>query len=165
MSPSRDGVADEAPREACADVRVAAGEVPLEWSVRPFKENVRRSAIVVIVIGAIGFLVLVLFKDVFLAVLSVLILLASLHTYFGRTTYRLDSNQVTVRSSFGTAIKKWSAFKRFYADKKGVTLSPFDKPSRLEPFRSLRLLYGGNKDEVVAFISKRFDRDSGGGAG
>jgi hypothetical protein len=135
----------------------------LEWSVLPFRENLPRSAAVLAVIIAVGFMVVLLFKDVFSGILSVLILVASLHTYFGRTTYRLDLDQVTVRSSFGTTAKKWSHFKRFYVDRKGVTLSPFAKPSRLEPFRSLRLLYGSNKDEVVAFVSQRFDRDPGGG--
>ena len=57
-------------------------------------------------------------------------------------------------------VKKWSDFKRFHVDRKGVTLSPFAKASRLEPFRSVRLLYGSNKDEVVAFISKRFGGDA-----
>jgi hypothetical protein len=136
----------------------------LEWNVAPFKESLGRSIVVVAVIVAVGFLVVVLFKDVFLGILSVLILFASLHTYFGKTAYRLDSGQVTVKSSLGTTAKKWSHFKRFYVDKKGVTLSPFDKRSRLEPFRSLRLLFGGNQDEVVAFISKRLGGDARGRA-
>ena len=136
---------------------------PLEWSVRPFKESAVRSAIVIVVILAVGFLIFVAFKEPYLAVLSVLLLFASLHTYFGRTTYRLDADQVTVKSSFGTIAKRWSHFKKYYVDRKGVTLSPFDRPSRLEPFRSTRLLYGSNKDEVLAFISKRFNRNPGDG--
>jgi hypothetical protein len=136
----------------------------LEWSVVPFRENRGRSAAVVAVMLLVGLVVVVLFKDVFLGILSVLILFASLHTYFGKTTYRLDSGQVVVKSSFGTTAKKWSHFKRYFVDRKGVTLSPFAKRSRLEPFRSLRLLFGGNRDEVVAFISKRVGGNAGGRA-
>jgi hypothetical protein len=137
----------------------------LEWSVWPWKENAWRTAVVVCVILAVGALVALLFQAAFWGVFSALILVASLHTYFTRTTYRLDSEQVTVKSSLGTAVKKWSTFKRYYADKKGVTLSPFAKPSRLEPFRSTRLLYGSNRDEVVAFVSKRITGDASGGTG
>ena len=133
----------------------------LEWSVVPYRDNLARSAAVVAVMLVVGLLVVALFKDVFLGILSVLILFASLHTYFGKTTYRLDQGQVVVKSSFGTTTKKWSYFKRYFVDKKGVTLSPFDKRSRLEPFRSLRLLFGGNRDEVVAFVSKRLGGDAG----
>jgi hypothetical protein len=145
----------------------ASGEAPkqaaLEWTVLPFKESARRSVVVVGVIIGVGLMVILLFKDLFLGALSVLVLFASLHTYFGRTTYRLEADRVTVRSSLGTTMKPWSHFKRFYVDRRGVTLSPFAKPSRLEPFRSVRLLYGSNKDEVVAFISKRLDRNPGSG--
>jgi len=137
----------------------------LEWSVWPWREKVGRTVLVIGVILVVGVVVALLFKAVFWGVFSVLILFASLHTYFTRTTYRLDSEQVTVKSSVGTAVKKWSTFKRYYADRKGVTLSPFAKPSRLEPFRSTRLLYGGNRDEVVAFVSKRIVGDPSGGTG
>jgi len=139
-------------------------DAPLEWSVRPYKESIPRTVIVIAVILAVGILAYLMFKAVFWGVFSVLILFASLHAFFTRTAYRLDDESVTVKSSTGTQIKKWSNFKRFYADKKGVTLSTFAKPSRLDPFRSTRLLYGGNRDEVVAYISKRINRDSAGGA-
>jgi hypothetical protein len=132
----------------------------LEWSVFPFKERPGRAAIVTGVIGAVAVLVYLAFKDVFLVILSVAILFASLHTFFNRTTYLLDGDGVTVRTMSVKNFKEWSYFKSFYPDGKGVTLSPFDKPSRLEPFRSVRLLYGGNRDEVVAFVSKRFSGDA-----
>jgi len=127
----------------------------LEWSVFPFLEDARRSAIVVLIIVAAGVAVHLAFKEVFLTVLAFAILVVSLHTFFTKTTYRLGEKGVTVRMVGVKTFKTWSAFKRYNADGKGVTLSPFAQPSRLDPFRSVRLLFGGNKDEVVAFISKR----------
>jgi hypothetical protein len=132
----------------------------LEWSVFPFTENLRKSAMVVLIIAGAGIVVHVAFKDVFLTLLSVVILLVSLHTFFTRTAYRLDDKGVTVTTVGIRTSKAWSAFKRYQADAKGVTLSPFAKPSRLDPFRSVRLLFGGNRDEVVAFISKRIGGDA-----
>ena len=132
----------------------------LEWSVFPFLEDTRRSAIVVSVIAAVGVLVHLAFGDAFLTVLSLAILIVSLHTFFTKTTYRLAENGVTVTTVGVKTFKTWSAFKRYSPDMKGVTLSPFAKPSRLDPFRSVRLLFGGNRDEVVAFISKRIGGDS-----
>lgn len=135
-------------------------EESLEWSVFPFAEDVRRSLIVVLIVAGVAVAVQTAFKDVYLTVLSVAILLVSLHTFFTKTSYRLAQDGVTVTTVGVKTHKSWSAFKRYSADSKGVTLSPFAKPSRLDPFRSLRLLYGGNRDEVVAFISKRIDGDS-----
>jgi hypothetical protein len=139
-----------------------SGDV-LEWSVWPWKESLRRTVVVVMVILGVGVLAVFLMRGLFWGVFSALVLFASLHTYFTKTTYKLDAEQVTVRSSMGTAVKKWSVFKRYHVDRRGVTLSPFARPSRLEAFRSTRLLYGGNRDEVVAFISKRIDRNAAGG--
>ena len=139
------------------------GQEVLEWSVFPFKENARRSALVVAVIAAAGVVVYMAFRDPFLVLLSVAILVASLFSYFSRTTYRLDENEVMIKSSVGKTVKRWSYFKRYYPDGKGITLSPFEKKTRLEPFRSIRLLYGSEKDEVVAFVAKKLDgtADSG----
>lgn len=141
------------------------GEV-LEWSVFPFKENSRRSVLVVVVIVAVGAIVYLAFRDPFLVLLSVAILMASLFSYFTRTTYRLDDEEVVIKSSVGKTAKRWSYFKRYYPDKKGITLSPFETKTRLEPFRSIRLLYGSEKDEVVAFVAKKLDgtADSGSAA-
>jgi hypothetical protein len=132
------------------------GEV-LEWSVFPFKENVGRAALVIIAIAAVAAIVFVAFRDVFLALLSAAILVASLFSFFTRTTYRLDDEEVVIKSSVGRTAKKWSYFKRYYPDRKGITLSPFETKTRLEPFRSVRLLYGSERDEVVAFVAKRLD--------
>jgi hypothetical protein len=135
----------------------------LEWSVFPFKESPRRSALVVVVIAAVGAIVYMAFRDPFLVLLSVAILVASLFSYFTRTTYRLDDSEVMIKSSVGKTVKRWSHFKRYYPDKKGITLSPFETKTRLEPFRSTRLLYGSERDEVVAFVAKKLDgaADSG----
>jgi hypothetical protein len=132
----------------------------LEWSVFPFVEDGRRSLVVVLIVAGVGVAVQAAFRDIFLTVLSVVILLVSLHTFFTKTSYRLAEDGVTVTTVGVKTHKGWSAFKRYSADSKGVTLSPFAKPSRLDPFRSVRLLYGGNRDEVVAFISKRIGGDS-----
>jgi hypothetical protein len=136
--------------------------VVLEWSVFPFKEKLWRSALVIAVIVAVGVVVGIL-TDLFMALLSVAILAASLFSFFTRTTYRLDDDGVVIKSSVGKTAKRWSHFKRYYADRKGITLSPFETRTRLEPFRSTRLLYGRQRDEVVAFVAKKLDGAAGSG--
>lgn len=51
-----------------------------------------------------------------------------------------------------------SMFRSFYPDKRGVLLSPFTRPSRLENFRGVYVRYDGNKDEVDAFVKEIFDK-------
>lgn len=135
-------------------------EKELAWSVHPARESIGKTVAVVIVIICSSVVVYLTTGDRFLSFLSLLILTASLHSFFTQTEYRLSEEGVEVKGVFGHLKKNWSDFKRFYADKKGITLSPFEKPSRLEAFRSVRLLFGGNREDVVEFVSKNIGRGS-----
>ncbi len=130
------------------------------WSVFPAKESIAKTIAVAGVI--LGFAVLVHFTtgELFLSILSIVILTSSLYSFFTRTHYRLSEEGVEIKSAVRHIRMRWVDFKRFYVDKRGITLSPFDKPSRLEPFRSVRLLFGGNREDVVEFVSKNIGRST-----
>ncbi len=61
--------------------------------------------------------------------------------------------------------REWSHFRSFYPDKNGVLLSPFAKPSRLENFRGVYILFGENKDEILDFIRMRITKVHAGESG
>jgi len=132
----------------------------LTWRLRPCTIDLRRSTFVVAVIVAFGLIVLLLWHDPFLAVLSVVILVGSLHNYFFTSSYSLSSKGVEIKGLFGTQKKEWSSFKSFWVDAGGVSLSPFRKRSWLEHYRGMRLLFSENRDEVVDFVTKAMGKDS-----
>lgn len=133
-------------------------EKELVWSVFPARESIAKTIAVLATIIGFGVVVYLTTGDIFLSILSMIILTASLHGFFTVTWYRLSDEGVEIRRAIGHLRKQWTDFKRFYADKKGITLSPFEKPSRLEAFRSVRLLFGGNREDVVEFVSKNIGR-------
>ena len=58
-------------------------------------------------------------------------------------------------------MKLWSDFRSFYADRNGVLLSPFARPSRLENFRGVYVRFGrSNRDEIRDFIRRKVRADS-----
>lgn len=132
----------------------------LTWQLRPCTIDLRKSAFVAAVIVTFGLIVLFLWHDPFLAVLSVVILVGSLHNYFFTSSYSLSSKGVEIRSLFGTQKKEWGSFKSFWVDAGGVSLSPFKKRSWLEHYRGMRLLFSENRDEVVDFVTKVMKKDS-----
>jgi len=91
-------------------------------------------------------------------VLSVVILLGSLSSFFLPTHYELDQEKIKVRFFLTKREREWSAFRSFYVDKNGVLLSPFAKPSRLENFRGIYVRFNQNKDQVVDFVKSRIQR-------
>ncbi len=133
---------------------------PLTWRLRPCTIDLRKSALVIAVIVAFGLIVLLLWHDPFLSVLSVVILVGSLHNYFFTSSYSLSSKGVEIRGLFGTQKKEWSSFKSFWVDSSGVSLSPFKRRSWLEHYRGMRLLFSENRKQVVDFVVKMMGKDS-----
>jgi hypothetical protein len=62
-----------------------------------------------------------------------------------------------------TLHKDWSIYRSCYPDKNGILLSPFVRPSRLENFRGIYLMFADNGEEVTRFVKAHIgtDRRSG----
>jgi len=130
----------------------------LRWRSHPFKRSIKTSILV------IGFLILCWFfvylstQSTLFLVISVVILLGSLSSFFLPTEYELSNDKIKVRFFFSEKEKDWDFYQSYYADKNGVLLSPFEKPSRLENFRGMYLRFEKNKDEVVDFVKSKMKK-------
>jgi len=133
-------------------------EVVLRWSIHPVKRSTKISILVILFLFVVWFLVYLTTFSLLLTILSLVIMLGSLSPFFLPTYYELDNKKIKVKFFFNTKEKQWSMFRSFYVDKKGVLLSPFEKPSRLENFRGLYVRFNQNKEEVVDFVSSKIAR-------
>jgi hypothetical protein len=131
----------------------AAGE--LRWAVWPARG--RPLATVVLIAGSVvlGLLITQATKDPVLGVAAPLFVLASLGSFLLPTEYRLSKDSVEIRSLGVARVRPWNEVRRVVDEGTGVQLSPFESKSWLDPYRSIRLLYGGNRDQVLAFIQAR----------
>ena len=112
------------------------------------------------VIALFGTGVVLVTRDLFLGMLSIMILFGSLHGYFFAASYSLSDQGVEIKGPFGTHRREWGRFKSFWVDPKGLSLSPFTKRSWLEHYRGMRLLYSDNKDEIVEFVTKAMGKEA-----
>ena len=112
------------------------------------------------VIALFGIGVVLVTRDLFLGMLSIMILFGSLHGYFFAASYSLSDQGVEIKGPFGTHRREWGRFKSFWVDPKGLSLSPFTKRSWLEHYRGMRLLYSDNKDEIVEFVTKAMGKEA-----
>lgn len=127
----------------------------LAWTVAPYRERPARTAVVAAVVAGVVIGAYAAFRDPFLSVLAGFLLVASLRPFFARTEFVLDAEGVEMRRGWTRLRRKWEDFRSHYADRHGVTLSPFAEASWLESYRGMRLLFGGNRDEVMRFVSAR----------
>ncbi len=97
-------------------------------------------------------------ESLLMIVFALLLFNAALYGFFFPTTYEVTPENVKIKYMFTSQEKEMSMFRSYYPDKRGVLLSPFSRPSRLENFRGIYLRYHDNKDEVDAFIKDLFEK-------
>lgn len=130
----------------------------LKWSSHPVRKKASISVLVVLFLLVVWLVVYVTTSSLFLTGLSVVIMLASLSTFFLPTRYELSQDKVGIYYVLGKKEKEWSVFRSFYVDKNGLLLSPFPNPSRLENFRGVYVRFDRNKDQVVDFVRSKMPR-------
>ncbi len=129
------------------------------WTSFPAAENKRKAVLVSLFLVTLFAFIYVSFGTMWLAI-SMLLLGGSVAPFFAVTRYRMTDEEVEAFHFFHTVRKPWSSFNSYYEDRRGVLLSPFDRPSRLENYRGLYLRFGGRREEVMVFVKKMMD-DSG----
>jgi hypothetical protein len=136
----------------------------------PARERPLAAAVVVTGAVVLGVLIAQGTRDLVLGVAAPVFVLASLGSFLLPTEYRLTKDAVEVRSLGVARVRPWTEVRRVDNEGPGsVLLSPFETRSWLDSYRGLRLLCGGNRDRVLAFVEARVGearRDAaGGGAG
>ncbi|MBU0984334.1 MAG: hypothetical protein KKA42_10725 [candidate division Zixibacteria bacterium] len=133
---------------------VDEGEI-LAWTIHPVKKRPLVSVAVTVFIGLIGVLVYLATDSRAFCVLAIVIMLATLAKFYFPTKYQLSDRRIMVKTTTQTVYRDWKQFRSVYPDKNGVLLSPFVGASRLENFRGQYLIFGDNRDEVIAFVKAR----------
>lgn len=131
-------------------------EAKLYWKSWPFGERPLTSSLLI---------VFLLFMTSFLYRLTVVnwqmplfhfiglaLVYGNLLPYFIITEYFLFDNKILVRYLFFKIERPWSDFGCFYADKRGLMLSTFKMPRRLDTFRGQSLRFSKNQTEVPALL-------------
>ena len=127
-------------------------EPALEWTCHPVKRKPLVSALVTLFIFVVVALVYYTTASRAFGVLAAVVMLASLAKFYFPTTYRLTYERITIKTTTQTLRKDWSIYRSCYPDKNGILLSPFVRPSRLENFRGIYLMFANNRDEVTEFV-------------
>jgi len=131
----------------------------LAWLAHPARERPKATILLALFLLALEVGIYFSFQSLFIALLSALFIVGSLSTYFFPTKYKLDAQGVTVKGLLFRHNRPWRQFRIYYADRRGVQLSTFLRPSRLDPFRGMSLLFStDNREQVLAFIKERLTK-------
>jgi hypothetical protein len=130
----------------------------LAWTVHPMKRKPMVSAAVTVFVILIALVVFSWMQSLWFMILALVVMLGSLAKFYFPTSYKLSGRGVTVKTTTQTLFKDWSIYRSCYPDKKGILLSPFVEPSRLENFRGLYVMFESNSEQVTTFCKERIAR-------
>jgi energy-coupling factor transporter transmembrane protein EcfT len=130
----------------------------LQWKSHPARERPLATLFVVIFILIIFYFVYDISDNFLMVVMAFFIFLLALTTFFFPTTYTVDERKVTIKYLFTLKERNISAFRSVYPGQRGILLSPFMVPTRLENFRGFYLRYGkDNKEEIDKILVELID--------
>lgn len=151
--------AETGPRAAARSEPAPAPEgSTLTWTAWPARERPLAAVILVLSSVILGVLVRRATGDAVLGIAAPVFVLGSLTSFLFPTEYRLTDEAIEIRSLGVTRSRPWTEMRRMTVDGTGVFLSPFEKRNWLESYRGLRLLFGGNRDQVVSFAEARIPK-------
>jgi len=123
----------------------------LEWTSFPFIERPKTSILVVsfiIFIAVIMWYIAVISWDMpIFYVIGVIAFTFDLLPYFIPTSYQFNDEKIVITYWLIKIERKYSDFRCFYADKRGVMLSTFTKPGRLDRFRGQSIRFSKSAEE------------------
>lgn len=140
-------------------------EAVLKWRSWPLVE---RPLVSLALISFLVLLALVLWnltviqwESPFFYYLGMLLVLGNLLPYFIPTEYEMFEDGILVKYLIIKIQRKYSDFGCFYKDKRGIMLSTFKLPRRLDAFRGQSLRFSASKSEVnelMAILSSKIGK-------
>lgn len=83
---------------------------------------------------------------------GMLLVMINLLPYFIVTEYLFYETEIVIRYAFMKITRKYSDFGCYYRDKKGIMLSTFKVPRRLDAFRGQSLRFSKDKAELPVLL-------------
>jgi hypothetical protein len=125
--------------------------VVVEWVSHPFLDFPKSSVILVLFFIFMGYglwqLTVINWDQPFYYFFGMLILFGGTISYFIPTHYAFRENEIVVHYWIFKLVRPYSNFGCYYTDKKGVMLSTFTMPRRLDPFRGLNVRFSKTQKE------------------
>ena len=123
----------------------------LKWTSHPLMDDMVKTIFLIAIMILVS---IILYQTAFITwqaplyfFLGMLFFIGSMVTWFIPTTYVLYDDKLVIWYWKIKVERPWTDFGCWYADKKGVMLSPFKRPRRLDNFRGQSLRFSKSREE------------------
>ena len=131
-------------------------EALLSWRSWPFAERPKASVLLLAFLIFLAYFLwqvaVVQWQQPWFYFLGMLLVLGNLLPYFIPTTYELFEYEIVIHYLLIRITRKYTDFGCFYSDKRGIMLSTFKLPRRLDAFRGQSLRFSKDQSEKEKLI-------------
>ncbi|RMH44633.1 MAG: hypothetical protein D6689_01990 [Deltaproteobacteria bacterium] len=132
-----------------------------QWTAHPARRRPRDVALVAAVVLLSTGAVVAWLQSLVFAAIAAGLLLGSVAPFWLPTRYRLTDAGIEQRRGLGRRARRWSELRRLAVGRDAALVSPLARPSWLDRYRGLVVLFdGGDRDAIVRILQERV----GGGA-
>ncbi len=127
-----------------------------QWTFHPARGSLLVTTLLTVFLFLLLVIVYWLTQSRLFTIIGAVVLIGSMRSFYFPTVYKLYDDRVVAEYTISKAEKPWSYFRSYYAEKNGIFLSTFTRPSRMENFRGLFLKYGpADREKILDIISKK----------
>ncbi|MBP7205255.1 MAG: hypothetical protein KBA54_01940 [Candidatus Cloacimonetes bacterium] len=137
----------------------------LNWRSWPFMERPKTSVLLMAFLIFLAWflwnLAVKQWQQPWFYFLGMLLVLGNLLPYFIPTTYYLYEYEIVIYYLFLKITRRYTDFGCFYSDKRGMTLSTFKLPRRLDAFRGQSLRYSksqAEKEQLTEILTRKIGK-------
>jgi hypothetical protein len=128
----------------------------VSWTSHPARHRPATAILVALLLAGVLVGMQTSWGEWILTALAGLILGGAVAPFYLPTRYAMDDEQILCRTLTSSRKKPWARFRRAVADRHGVLLSPYDRPTRLDRYHGLNLRFDPpDRDRVLRFVGER----------
>ncbi|MBW6514474.1 MAG: hypothetical protein K0B87_06945 [Candidatus Syntrophosphaera sp.] len=134
----------------------------LSWRSWPFverpKESILLAAFLLFLAYFLWQIAVVQWQQPWFYFLGMLLVLGNLLPYFIPATYELYEYEIVIHYLVVKITRRYTDFGCFYSDKRGIMLSTFKLPRRLDAFRGQSLRFSKNqaeKEQLIEILTRK----------
>lgn len=132
--------------------------VLMTWKVHMAKNNISRAISVAIIILICVYFISMTVKDVFLPMVSFVVLVLMVLPYYLPNTFILTEEGIIKKMLFSKQSRTWEQFARYSVGKNVIQLYTLKKESRLDNYRSFLIICDKNKEEVLKIVEDKMKK-------
>lgn len=126
------------------------------WTAHPAKRRPRDLALVIAVVLLTTGAVLASLESLLLTALAAVILVSAVSPFLFPTRYTLTDTGVSETRLWRHKARQWADLRRLQVGPGAALVSPFARPSWLDRYRGVVLMFdGADRDQVVAILRQR----------